>query len=235
MLIQSGCALEPIEDPEAQQDEITTASLQNVNKSDIELVNNSDNNLDKLSDEYKIGAQDLLSIEVFQVEDFSLTVRVNRHGLISLPLIGKIKATGQTSEQLQKRIASRLSDTYLQSPHVIVFIKEYTSQRVTVEGSVNKPGIFPITGRTTLLQMIATAQGLTNLANKSEVTLYRAGSSESKNSFIFDITAIRKGESEDPVVRGNDVIVVQNSAPRSFLKSVTDTIRGFIFFGNPFD
>ena len=210
-----GCASGP-------EKQITTTSLERAGDAD-----------EKLDDEYKIGAQDLLGVEVFQVEDFSLTVRVNRHGLISLPLVGKIKATGLTSDQLQKRIASRLSDIYLQNPHVTVFIKEYTSQRVTVEGSVNKPGIFPITGRTTLLQVIATAEGMTNLANQGEVQLYRAIDGGKKQSYIFDIESIRNGNSEDPLVRGNDIIVVQKSAPRSLIKSITDTLRGFIYFGNP--
>lgn len=220
LLTLVGCASGP-------EKQITTTSLE------------SPGDAEKLGDEYKIGAQDLLDVEVFQVEDFSLTVRVNRHGLISLPLVGKIKATGLTSDQLQKRIASRLSDVYLQNPHVSVFIKEYTSQRVTVEGSVNKPGIFPITGRTTLLQVIATAEGMTNLADQGEVQLYRTieGGKEGgkKQSYIFDIKSIRNGDSEDPVVRGNDIIVVQKSAPRSLIKSITDTLRGFLYFGNPFN
>jgi len=190
---------------------------------------------DQLGNEYNIGAQDLLGIEVFQVEDFSLTVRVNRHGLISLPLVGKIKAAGLTSDQLEKQIASRLKETYLQNPHVTVFIKEFTSQRITVEGSVNQPGIFPIKGRTTLLQAIATAQGLTDLANQNEVQLYRTKTSGKKQSYIYDIESIRSGESEDPLVQGDDIIVVQKSGPRSFIKSITDTLRGFISFGNPVD
>ena len=182
---------------------------------------------------YKIGEQDLLGIDVFQVEDFSLTVRVNDHGVISLPLIGKIKASGKTSDQLQVYIASKLEENYLQNPHVTVFIKEYTSQRVTVEGSVNKPGIYPIKGRTTLLQTIAIAQGLTDLANADSIQLYRSNNNGKRENYTYDIMSIRSGEIIDPVIKGDDVIVVTKSAPRSIIKSIADTLRGFISFGNP--
>ena len=202
---------------------------------EIELIDRSNGNrlVEIESTDYQIGEQDLLGIEVFQVEDFSLTVRVNSNGLVSLPLIGKVQAAGKTSDQLQELIKSKLEENYLQNPHVSVFIKEYTSQRVTVEGGVNRPGVFPIKGRTTLLQAIATAQGLTDLADKETVKLFRSNKEGKRLSYIYDINLIRNGEATDPILKGDDVIVVNRSASRSVIKSITDTLRGFISFGNP--
>ena len=184
-----------------------------------------------IEDEYRIGAQDLLEVEVFQVEDFSITIRVNNHGFINLPLVGEIKAAGLTNDELEKLIAKKLDEDYLQNPHVTVFIKEFTSQRITVEGSVNQPGVFPIKGRTTLMQAIATAQGLTNLAKNTEVQLYRVNEDGTKVTYIYDIDSIRSGESEDPEIKGDDLIIVHRSKPKTFIKNLTDTLRGFIFLG----
>ena len=182
-------------------------------------------------DEYRIGPQDLLGIEVFQVEDFSLEVRVNTRGFISLPLIGNIQAAGFTSEQLEKSIARKLSEQYLQNPHVSIFIKEYTSQRVTVEGGVNTPGIFSLKGRTTLLQTIAMAQGLSDLADPNHVQVYRNNPDGTKHMLVYDVDAIRSGGAQDPLLKGDDIIVVHKSGVKAFVKGITDTLRGFVSFG----
>ena len=81
---------------------------------------------------------------MFGVDQLSRTVRVNSLGLISLPLIGTIALGGLTAHEAEMAISSRLAATYLQDPQVSLFIKEYTTQRVTVEGAVNKPGIYPL-------------------------------------------------------------------------------------------
>ena len=109
--------------------------------------------------EYKIGPSDLLEIAVFGQPELARTVRVDTRGRISLPLIGGVDAVGRTSQQLERLIADRLGENYLQSPQVSVFIKEFTSLRFTVEGAVNKPGVFPLVGQMTLLRALATAGG----------------------------------------------------------------------------
>jgi len=123
--------------------------------------------------DYRIGPLDLLEISVFQVPDLNKTVRVNSAGQISLPLIGAVQAGGITVQELEKSIAAKLEAKFLQNPQVTAFVKEYTSQRVTVEGAVKAPGVFPLTGRTTLLQTIAQAGGLDGLANTKEIVVFR--------------------------------------------------------------
>ena len=66
-----------------------------------------------------------------------------------------MQAGGRTAGELEHDIAAKLSATYLQSPQVSVFVKEYNSQRITVDGAVAKPGIFPINGQVSLMQAIA--------------------------------------------------------------------------------
>ena len=164
--------------------------------------------------EYRIGPQDLIAISVFGVAELSREVRVNSNGQISLPLIGNLQAGGRTIQELERDIAGKLSTGYLQSPQVSVFVKEYTSQRVTVEGAVKKPGIYPLTGRTSLLQMIATAQGLDDLADPRGVAIFRVIKGQ-KMVAAFDIPAIRHGTAEDPQMYGDDIVVVEQSGSKS--------------------
>ena len=184
--------------------------------------------------DYQIGASDLLEISVFQVPDMSRTVRVNSHGLISLPLLGAVKAGGLTAQELEAAIGRKLSETLLQDPQVSVFIKEFVSQRVTVEGSVTKPGVYPLTGRTTLLQVIALASGVDLVAEENAVKVFRQSGDDANGGrtvLIYDLEAIRAGRVEDPLIQGNDLVVVEKSGARSALKGVTDTLRGFFSFG----
>ena len=186
-------------------------------------------------EEYRIGPQDLLEVQVFGVEELSQTVRVNSRGFISLPLIGQVKAAGLTSEELEKNIATALAKDYLQDPDVSIFIKEYTSQRITIEGAVNSPGIYPLRGQTTLLQAIAVAGGLGELAEPDDVKLFRALPNGQKKMLSFNLQEIRLGHVKDPLVKGSDIVVVQRSGSRSFLRDslfrdVADLINPFRLF-----
>ena len=179
--------------------------------------------------DYRIGALDMLQITVFQLDDLDREVRVNTSGMVSLPLIGSVQAGGKTVSELEALIAARLSETYLQNPQVSVFVKEFTSQRVTVEGAVRKPGIFPITGRTTLLQAVAMSEGLDPLADPSSVVVFRTIQGK-RMAALFDLKAIRAGDSEDPLIYGEDIIVVDQSGGKTAIKSITDALRGIVGF-----
>lgn len=179
--------------------------------------------------DYRMGALDLLEISVFQVEDLNRTVRINSSGHISLPLIGAVQAGGKTISELEAMIAAKLEEGFLQNPQVTVFVKEFSSQRVTVEGAVKQPGIYPITGRTSLLQALALAKGFEELAEQRSVVVFRTIEGK-RMAAMFDIRAIRAGEVEDPQVYGDDIVVVDRSGTRSALKTVVDSLRGFVGF-----
>jgi len=184
------------------------------------------------SSEYTIGLHDLLEIEVFRIEELARTVRVNSRGEISMPLIGRIVAAGFSSQELEEKIANRLEKDMLQNAHVSVFIKEYASQRITIEGAVNKPGMYPLAGKTTLLQSIALASGFTNLANVKEVQLFRKSQNGIGAIYEVNVDAIRHGKAIDPTIEGNDIIVVHKGPVKAFLRTFVDTIRGFVTFGS---
>lgn len=179
--------------------------------------------------EYRIGPLDLLEISVFQVADLSKTVKVSASGQIALPLIGTVEAGGKTVSELESEIAAKLGATYLQSPQVSVFVKEATSQRVTVDGAVEKPGIVPLAGPTTLLQTIAISGGLARGADPQGIVVFRTVENQ-RMAAKFDLAAIRDGSAEDPVLYGGDVVVVDRSAMRTALGDLRESIPIFAFF-----
>jgi polysaccharide export outer membrane protein len=158
---------------------------------------------------YKIGPLDVLEVSVFQVPELSKTVQVADTGTVNLPLVGEIPASGHTAQQVERDLTARLGAKYLQKPQVTVYVKEYNSQRVTVEGAVKKPGVYPIRAKTSLLQSIAMAEGLDVVAD-STVVVFRQSDGR-RAAAKFDIGHIRAGRVEDPAIQSGDVIVVSSS------------------------
>ena len=182
-------------------------------------------------EEYKIGPSDLLELSVFGVQEMTRVVRVNAQGMISLPLLGTIRAGGLTANELETVLATKLSENLLQDPQVSVFIKEFVSQRVVVEGSVMKTGVYPLTGKTSLMQVLAISGGLNPIADPSNVRIFREKPNGAREVHTFDLIAIRAGKTEDPLIKGNDTVVVEESPSAAFMKGVKDTLRGFVGFG----
>jgi polysaccharide export outer membrane protein len=110
--------------------------------------------------DYRIGPEDLLEISLYEDEKLNKTVRVSSQGDISLPLLGVLKVEGLTAVQLEREIRDLLSEKLYQNPHVSVFIKEYRSQRISVIGAVEKPGVYDVIGQKTVLEGLALAGGL---------------------------------------------------------------------------
>ncbi|WP_363349389.1 polysaccharide biosynthesis/export family protein [Methylocystis echinoides] len=160
---------------------------------------------------YMIGPMDVVQITVFKAPDLSRAVPVAEDGTINLPLIGATPAAGKTSADLEREIQKRLDAGYMRSPQVTVVVTEYNSRRVTVEGAVKTPGVYPLRGRDTLEQAIAKAGGLDRNMASDSVTVFR--NVDGQRSMIpYDLAAIRSGQADDPEVAPGDVIVVGDSA-----------------------
>lgn len=188
--------------------------------------------------DYRVGPNDLIDIEILDLDNLRRTVRVNAAGAISLPLVGAVQVAGLTSQELEQHIADRYREKYLQNPQVSVFIKEFTTERITVEGAVVKPGIFPLTGQITLLRALALAGGFGPIANSGEVMLFRTADNGRRQVAVFDVDSIRAGKTEDPPIRGDDLIVVQRDNTRRLLKDslfrdIVDSINPFSIFARP--
>jgi polysaccharide export outer membrane protein len=121
---------------------------------------NSDRSSAALVDpNYTLGPEDVVTIDVFNLPELSKTVRVANDGLIALPLIGRVQAAGLTAEQLRQELAEKWGENYLQDPQVTVFVNEFKAKPVSVIGAVERPGLYPLTGRRTLIEVLSMAGG----------------------------------------------------------------------------
>lgn len=109
---------------------------------------------------YRIGPQDEVEINVFDVPELNISAKVNQSGFISLPLLGGVVALGLTESELQSSLKEKLR-SYLKNPQVVVAVKKYASQRVAVVGAVSKPGSFALEqGGQTIQEVVNLAGGI---------------------------------------------------------------------------
>lgn len=140
------------------------------------------------STDYRIGLEDEIDVEVFGVEEFSGAYRVDQSGQIALPLLGSVPAAGRTTLELEDTLETRLAATYMRDPHVTVRVTEMQSHGVSVIGAVNQPGVYQVPGRSTLLEVLAQAQGLSDEAGNRVYVVRpaRPGSEALTPSFAAD-------------------------------------------------
>ena len=163
---------------------------------------------------YRIGVLDVLSVRVFQEPDLSFEqMAVDASGTINFPLVGEITAAGRTPIELSEEIERGLGTRFIRDPQVVVGVVSSALQRVVVEGSVTEPGVYEIAGTSSLLESIARAKGLTEVAVDDEVIVFRQIDGERQGA-VFNVRHIREGRVPDPQILGGDRIVVGFSAVR---------------------
>lgn len=163
-------------------------------------------------DAYRISPSDVVSVTVFREPDLTFDrVTVDASGSMPFPLIGSVQAAGRTPTELADLLATRLNERYLHDPQVTVNVVSSITQQVTVEGQVASPGVYPISGRTTLLDAIALAKSPTRTAKLDEIVVFRMVDGERLGA-VFDLKAIRTGRAPDPRLEGGDRVVVGYSA-----------------------
>ncbi len=122
--------------------------------------------------DYVIGPSDVIEIAVWNNDAVSRTVPVRPDGKISLQLINDVQAAGMTPMQLRDALTKELT-AYVQNPEVSVIVREVHSFKVSVMGEVKEPGRFDLTGRVTVLDVLAMAKGLTQYADKNKIAVLR--------------------------------------------------------------
>lgn len=184
--------------------------------------------------DYRIGPSDTISVAVFNEPEFSNPqLKVDVAGNINIPLVGRIRAAGKSTDELGAELGHAFtSGGYLVNPRVTVNMVEAVSQRVTIEGEVVTPGIYPLTGPTTLLDAIAMSHGTTRTARVTEVAVFRVIDGQQKAA-KFDLAAIRRGEAANPVLQGNDVVVVGFNRLSGFWRDFLQSAPVFALFLRP--
>ncbi len=177
--------------------------------------------------EYRISPRDILQVTVFQVNDLNTAVQVNEDGSVALPLIGKVQVGGRTTYESEQIIAGKLREKYLQSPQVTVSIKTY-GKRITVSGEVKGPRVLPDDGGTTLTQAIASAGGVSDLADAKRVHVARSKNQHVQDE-VYNLDDIQAGKETDPMLTGGDIVVVEQSGVKVAFKDVSSLLPFAIF------
>ena len=165
--------------------------------------------------EYVIGARDVLKVTVWGQDDLSKEYPVDPDGFVSFPLIGRVKASGLTPTVFAGELRSRLEKDYLVNPQVLVSVREYLSQKVHVSGEADKPGVFYLSGPTTVRDILSRAGGLSKSAG-SQVVLVRAeslrdpaGKSPDAGTHRLNVARVLAGDpAENVAVSDGDTLVV---------------------------
>jgi len=160
------------------------------------------------SDTYVIGPEDVLSINVWNEAALTGQVPVRRDGKISLPLVDEIHAAGLTPLQLKEKLTLRLKE-FIDNPNVSVIVTQANSQKVYVSGEVRTPGVYPLRGETTLLQVIPMAGGFTEWSDQKKVLIIRKEGGKDKR-IVVNYKKIVSGEdmSYNIILEPGDTIIV---------------------------
>lgn len=160
------------------------------------------------NDEFIVGVEDGLSINVWREPELSMSVVVRPDGKITLPLVNEIHASGLTTKQLQELIASKLK-AFVASPVVTVIVQQIRSQNVVIMGEVGKPGGYPIGSPMTVLELIGRAGGFAPFAKRKNVRIIREGNGR-QVQFSFNYYDFVKGKNPEKniILKNGDVVIV---------------------------
>ena len=161
-----------------------------------------------VSAEYVVGAGDVLGINFWRDADMTGDVTVRPDGRITLPLIGDINALGLTPEQLKGHI-TKAASKLIEDPSVTVIVRAINSRKVFITGQVTTPGAYPLTGPLTVMQVIALAGGLTEYADRKNITIMRTEDGQARN-VKFNYSEVSKGKSlsQNILLKPGDTVVV---------------------------
>ena len=159
------------------------------------------------SPSYVIGPQDLIQVTVWKEPALSESLTVRPDGMISLPLLGDISASGMTPTLLSADLSSRLKK-YINDPLVTVTVVTVNSKRVFLLGEVGHVGGMPLTPEMTPLQAIAAAGGLSPYANAKHIYILRTENGKQRKLFFDYKKAIKTGNEQGLVLLPGDTIVV---------------------------
>ena len=105
--------------------------------------------------DYEIGPGDVLKVVVLGQAEMTGEFRVDPEGMINYPILGKIKASGHSALEVERKLTLLLADGYLRRPQVTVTVAEYASQKVFVTGEVSRPGAWALKADRSLLALLS--------------------------------------------------------------------------------
>ena len=161
-----------------------------------------------LAQDYVIGPEDSVEVQVWKNPDLSRTVTVRPDGKISLPLIGDVPAAGQTATQLTEAVTEKLKTYYREPAQVTVIVNQVNSYVIYVLGEVKTQGKQVVRSGTTFLQAVSLAGGFTPFASTSKITLRRRGSAGKETAISIRYKDVLTGRQANLVLKPGDTIIV---------------------------
>ena len=160
-----------------------------------------------VSPKFSIGRGDDLDVSVYGVPEMSQHVRVGTSGEVNLPLVGRIPIAGLSSEEAQAEIEKRLIDGgFVKNPHVTVYVKDYTTEEVSIVGEVNKPGSYPALATRRLYDALQEAGGLTQTASKT-VSITHAGQRDNPIVLKLSDDPYKSAQANVEILPGDSIAV----------------------------
>ena len=158
--------------------------------------------------DYTIGPDDVLTVMFWREKDLSAEVVVRPDGKISLPLLNDVEAAGLTPEQLRERVVAG-ARRYVEDPNASIVVKQVNSRKVFITGEVTKPGIYPLTTATTVLQLIAAAGGLKEFVDGNDIVVMRTEAGQQVR-YPFNYKNVVKGKTlgQNIQLKPGDTVVV---------------------------
>ncbi len=164
------------------------------------------------AEDYTVGEGDVLEITVYDHPEMTTTVRIDGNGTIILPLLDSVEVKGLTISQVSRKISDMLADGYIVNPQVNVFIKEYREQKAVILGQVLHPGLYELRHKTTLLELISQAGGLTKEAGDFATLKREKGSGKQSEEIVIDLDRlVEQGDTSlnIPILDGDKVFIVK--------------------------
>lgn len=158
--------------------------------------------------EFHIGAGDVLQLFVWKEPELSRDVTVRVDGKVTVPLLGDVAASGKTTRELAAELQAMLG-RYLEAPQVTLAVAQANSSRIYVLGMVARPGVYPLTQPTTVLQALALAGGFKEFARTEDIVIIRSGD-PGPSSVPVNYKKIEAGRdlAQNLLLRAGDTIVV---------------------------
>jgi polysaccharide export outer membrane protein len=157
---------------------------------------------------YVIGTDDVLSIVFWKDKDMSADAQVRPDGRIALPLINEVQAAGLTPEQLREKITEE-SKKFMEDANITVVVRQINSRRAFITGEVHKPGPYPLTSATTVLQLISLAGGLREYADSKKIVIMRTvNGKQTSLKFNYKDVVAGKNLTQNIDLKPGDTVVV---------------------------
>jgi len=158
---------------------------------------------------YVIGPGDMLSINVWNEPEVTGKVPVRPDGIITVPLIGDIQASGSTPDALQLVITKKLTE-YVKQPSVTVVVEEMNSRQFNVLGQVQHPGSFMLSKPTRVLDALALAGGFSEFAKRNKIYVLRRDPSGASVRLPFNYKKVTDGRDDQDNVelQAGDTVIV---------------------------